>query len=52
MTTAIARLQTDPRDRRQLAAGDRRADIARRFGVTSPQIGHIKFGRCWTHIPE
>lgn len=36
--------------RRLLAAGVARKDIAQRFGVTAPHIGHIKFGRLWAHI--
>lgn len=32
------------RDRR----GEHREDIAKRYGITTSQIGHIACGRCWS----
>jgi len=36
--------------KRRLGAGERIADLAREYNVTTGSIGAIKYGKSWTHV--
>lgn len=37
--------------KRRLARGERRAELAREYGVNGTTIGHIQSGSTWKHVP-